>query len=1173
MAPFRKVYRLQTARIAIKLRAAWRHPANSHKRKAYRANRMSEYASAIASGIHLPTDLMVKLRALIHHPFSAKRRRGYPEQLRAVPSEPAAILNSSGSAVGLDSADAVSTDAGLFRHHIQNAINASALGDYVPLSTQPIVSSRCDVKLIAYYLPQFHPIPENNTWWGKGFTEWRNVARAFPVFEGHYQPRVPGELGYYDLRLIDNVRRQVELAKHYGVSAFCFHFYWFGGKRLLELPIESFLNNKDLDLQFCLCWANENWSRRWDGGDNEVLIAQSHSPHDDIAFIRYLNKYFQDSRYMTVDGKPVLTVYRPAIIPNVKDTVDRWRAEALKMGLPGLYLIATNSFGFVDYAKYGFDALSEFPPNSGSPTQIKELTFASLRTGGVVYSYQSLVASEVNKPEFSGTVHPGIMPSWDNSARRPYDGQIFHGSTPALFSRWLHHCLNRARRHRLAERLVFVNAWNEWAEGTYLEPDQRYGYAYLNAVKDELSGHHQVGRRVLIVSHDAFPHGAQFIALNLARIFGSVLGYKVDIVLLGAGDLESEFDAAGTVHNLAGRDPGGPEARELVTALYGDGCTTAICNTVVAGLFASTLKRAGFRVVSLVHELPGFIVERGLEKHAATLAANSDAIVFPAQLVRHNFEQFGKSKDGTCILPQGIYSRPTHLSDAEKKDTRARLRQDRKLKPESRILLGVGYADYRKGIDLFVETAAALVARRPDVVALWVGHFDALLEPQIRKRVAQLEMEDHILFPGRVPNTTIGSFYAGADIYLLTSREDPFPSVVLEAFAAGLPVIAFDGASGTTELLEGGCGRVVPAFDTGAMADAAAELLNDEFERTRLGKRAQELVADGFRLRSYAFDLAVMADPTLKRVSIVVPSYNYRHCIEERLRSIAAQTYPIYEVIVVDDASTDGSVEWLQRHLHDIVPEARLIACRKNSGSATGRWLEATEVAQGEFIWIAEADDLAEPDFLAEVLQNFTADVVLSYCQSQQMDVHGRILSNDYLAYTSSVSENKWKVPYLEDGLSEIRTTLSVKNTIPNVSAVLFRRLALLETLRAVKVPLSELHVAGDWLVYVELLTRGKIAFTPQPLNKHRRHTSSVTSTLNTIRHLREILHMQELVRSRFGTTGDVCARARAYAQDVYRHFGLNAGDYADAADHPHLRDFFAETVPSRDRSGENGGR
>ena len=205
--------------------------------------------------------------------------------------------------------------------------------------------------------------PENNRWWGKGVNEWRNVARASPEFEGHYQPRLPGELGFYDLRFTNIIRRQVELARLHGISAFCFHFYWFGGKRLFEMPLQNFLNEKRIDLPFCICWANENWTRRWNGQEQEVLLDQAHSPEDDIAFIHYLKRYFDDRRYLKIDGKPVLTVYRPELLPEAKATVDRWRSEIKRMGFPGIYLVATNAYGFNKSREFGFDACSEFPPS------------------------------------------------------------------------------------------------------------------------------------------------------------------------------------------------------------------------------------------------------------------------------------------------------------------------------------------------------------------------------------------------------------------------------------------------------------------------------------------------------------------------------------------------------------------------------------------------------------------------------------------------------------------------------------------------------------------------------------------------------------------------------------------------------------------------------------------
>lgn len=375
--------------------------------------------------------------------------------------------------------------ADLALQHANNAAGAFARTDYVDIATvQPPAT---DVRLIAYYLPQFHPIPENDRWWGKGFTEWRNVTRAVPLFDGHYQPRVPEELGYYDLRLIDVMRRQVELAKLYGIGGFAFHFYWFDGKRLLEEPLENYLANLDLDLPFSLCWANENWSRRWSGSEQDILIAQKHSPADDLALIRHLNRYFQDPRYIKVDGKPVLTVYRPELLPDPAATITRWREEAVNAGWPGIYVIATNAFDFADYQKYGFDALSEFPPHGLKARNVENsIQMSSLREGGGrVRMYDEAAENAMNTRPPMGRVHPGVMPSWDNCPRRPRNGVIYHGATPEMFSRWLRNGIERARRNPEGERLVFINAWNEWGEGAYLEPDLRYGYAYLQACADK----------------------------------------------------------------------------------------------------------------------------------------------------------------------------------------------------------------------------------------------------------------------------------------------------------------------------------------------------------------------------------------------------------------------------------------------------------------------------------------------------------------------------------------------------------------------------------------------------------------------------------------------------------------------------------------------------------------
>jgi len=345
---------------------------------------------------------------------------------------------------------------------------------------------------IAFYLPQFHPFPENDEWWGKGFTEWTNVSKAIPQFRGHYQPRLPGELGFYDLRVEEVMARQIHLAKKYGVGGFCFHYYWFGGKRLMEKPLERFLTSEssELDFPFCLCWANENWTRRWDGAESDVLISQNHSKEDNKEVFYDLLRYMKDPRYIKVDGKPILVVYRPAIIPDIKEVVSLWRELAENEGLKGIHLVASNAFGFEDSASLGFDAIVEFPPHGVVTHQINsELEFLNSEFRGNVYDYSSTIESccdklkSVEEGGLSHRYYPSVMTGWDNEARKPGAGNVFHDADPLKFFQWLEFATSWSdRNHDSDSKFVFINAWNEWAEGTYLEPDRRFGYGYLTAV-------------------------------------------------------------------------------------------------------------------------------------------------------------------------------------------------------------------------------------------------------------------------------------------------------------------------------------------------------------------------------------------------------------------------------------------------------------------------------------------------------------------------------------------------------------------------------------------------------------------------------------------------------------------------------------------------------------------
>jgi lipopolysaccharide biosynthesis protein len=338
------------------------------------------------------------------------------------------------------------------------------------------------VRLIAFYLPQFHAIPENDLWWGTGFTEWTNVTKAIPRFSGHYQPRLPGALGFYDATHADVLSRQAELAKKYGIRGFCFHHYWFQGQRILEKPLETLLANPNIDLPFCVNWANENWTRRWDGLERTILLQQNHTKEDSLAFARALEPLFADKRYIRINGRPLLLIYRPGLIPDPTGTVAIWREHFISAGFGNPYIAMVQRHGDGDAARYDMDAAVGFPPfysSAGLPVR-KDLHLFDKQYHGLVRNYQLLADATIAGYDHEPRTFPGVAPSWDNEARKPGQGTCFTASTPGAYGRWLHAaCQTSLRNFEGDERLVFINAWNEWAEGAYLEPDRHFGFAYL----------------------------------------------------------------------------------------------------------------------------------------------------------------------------------------------------------------------------------------------------------------------------------------------------------------------------------------------------------------------------------------------------------------------------------------------------------------------------------------------------------------------------------------------------------------------------------------------------------------------------------------------------------------------------------------------------------------------
>jgi glycosyltransferase involved in cell wall biosynthesis len=1043
-------------------------------------------------------------------------------------------------------------------------ISASTEIAPVPLNETPLQVIP-PARLIAFYLPQFHPIPENDRFWGKGFTEWTNVTRATPQFIGHYQPRLPGDLGFYDLRVVDVQREQVELAKLYGLGGFCFYFYWFNGRRPLERPLEQYLSNTDLDLPFCLCWANENWTRIWDGLSNEVLINQDHSPDDDFAFIEYITKYIEDPRYIRIGGKPLVIVYRPSLLPSPRDTALRWRESCREHGLGEIFLTYVQSFESANPAEYGFDAAIEFPPNNmGCPPYPGHLELLNPSFAGNVYDWDFLVRRSENYQQPQYRLFRGVCPSWDNQSRRPGSGTVWAGSSPNRFRQWVRNALQEtvSRFDDRSERLIFVNAWNEWAEGTYLEPDRRYGYAYLQAVRDAIediatgqqpvfAAESQAG--IIVVGHDAHPHGAQFLALNIMRELRESMGLDAECVLLRGGPLLNDYQKVGPVYVLDD-DGSGSEAAHLVGQLQGRGFHTAICNTTASGQFVPALKAAGFKVIALIHELPRVLETyegRGLKEEARIIATAADAVIFPGSIAVNGFRSFAPLDHARAIhLTQGLYKRNRFKNTADIKAARVQLRERFGLDPDTRIVLGVGFADYRKGIDLFLDIGEQVLSATTDAVCIWVGNFDKAIEHELVGKVRSSRWADRFIFPGFIADTDV--FYAGADVFALTSREDPFPSVIMEALEVNVPVVAFEGIGAFDRLFhEHRVGCLVSAFDTSAFARELVLSL----ERVRVGHIDSSIIKRDFSFRKYVYDLLAIAEFPIKRVSVVVPNYNYCRYLAARLESIERQTVSPYEIIVLDDASTDGSSAWLSDHLDLICPTAELVKNERNSGSTFAQWLAGVQRARGDYVWIAEADDLAEPEFLAETLRGFDKPgVVLSYCQSKQMGPDGEILCDDYLEYVRDISPTKWRQEYTNEGLDEIVTALSVKNTIPNVSGVVFKRDILLDALERLLPNLKTFRVAGDWIVYIEMLRRGRIAFSPKALNLHRRHASSVTLGSFDASHLREILLVQQMVRADFSLPASYVRKATSYSETLFKQFGLDSPEAPSISQHQELR-------------------
>jgi glycosyltransferase involved in cell wall biosynthesis len=610
--------------------------------------------------------------------------------------------------------------------------------------------------------------------------------------------------------------------------------------------------------------------------------------------------------------------------------------------------------------------------------------------------------------------------------------------------------------------------------------------------------------KILLVSHSACRTGAPLTLLRLLRALSELPDVECWVVLQQGGDLADSFARIAPtleVDALLARGVPGDEVYRLVASAFREFSSwgLAICNTIVVNGFHTAFAEANVPVLSWIHELPTFMELLGGRDAIEAVKAASRRIIVVADFVRQALIcRFQIDPDSIRTLYNGIEPRTLHLS---RETTRLQVREELGLPADALIVLGCGTVDIRKGADLFVNGARRLLTDplAGDVAArtwfIWVGPgADENLQRWLRHDAEIGGLESRIRFIGW--REDMPRYYLAADVFVLTSREDPCPASNQEAMESGLAVVAFDGSGGGPEVL-GDAGVVVPYIDVDAMAKAVRDLLANPARRSEMGRRGQDVIRRSFTWSRFMdeFLQILKADfqylPTQRlKVSVVVPNYRHARFLEARLGSIFDQTYRPHEIIFLDDASPDDSVDVARRLATRAPVPMRIIVNAQNSGSTFRQWIKGLELATGDLVWIAESDDTAHPELLQRLVPEFEdPEVVLAYCQSALIGPEGEKLADTFLAHTDDISTTRWRSRYSVSGIEEAEVALSQKNTIPNASAVVFRRPQPLDF----DGELQSLRFSGDLLFYAMRIRSGKIAYLPECLNFYRRHDHTVS--------------------------------------------------------------------------------
>ena len=837
-------------------------------------------------------------------------------------------------------------------------------------------------------------------------------------------------------------------------------------------------------------------------------MGQEHSKENDEQFIYDLIPALKDKRYIKIDNKPLIVIYRAALLPDMEKTAERWRQICRKEGIGEIYLAGMRSFELINPFKYGLDAVIQFPLSNVPAHNLAsdpKLEVATPFSGSI---YSMVQAREFySKEEQKFPLIRSVAPSWDNTARRMERGTSWINATPNDYYKWLCQAIRKTRElFKETERFIFINAWNEWGEGCHLEPDQKFGYAWLNATRKALENNNENQKPYfLVISHDAALAGAQILTLNILREWSKMQAVRFKIICVQGGLLVEDFKKLGETLILENyRDI--KEQDNALKDFITPGVSGIYSSTVVNGPLLARLRYLHVPIITHAHELqkaidrwaPGRIIKATIENSDLILGASPQIL---DNLQKSHLVPFDKMEPLLASIP--LWNEDEVPLGQERK----RIQTELGISSEDIVIFGCGTTDWRKGTDLFLKTAIQSCRLNDRLKFIWIGGNPE----QYRKEVKKNGLKERILFLPHQKNPR--RYYYLGDIFFLSSREDPCPLVALEAADACLPIVCFANTGYIPDFIKTDAGVVVHFEDVDAAVKAIVFLANNPAICQSFGKIGKRRVALDHSSGSAAAKILKYFKQEQKKaqdkqtskkelaplVSVIVPNYNHAPFLSERLKSITQQTYHNIEIIVLDDCSSDSSREIIENFLTQ-EPRAKAFFNEKNSGSTFKQWRKGIGLASGKYIWIAESDDVADSSFIKELVSRLESDSSLAFATSQliMIDKNGSSLGTPD-EWLHEFHSDRWKSDYTNNGIEEIRCFLSKKNTILNASGVIVRNFDGLTQLID-----DKMRLCADWLLWIRLLERGNISYVSRPLNYWRIDSGNARNSQKGVLELQE---------------------------------------------------------------------